>query len=221
MNTTLIMTALAGLITLAAFLYGVYFFFVRDTAQYCKILACAAGCRAISDIFTVIYGICFRGEATGVGVAVLGYFGSYLFLFSANYGQFDKLVDDGSKELKKYALFALAAPIAFTVCAVPLILQTAKSGPTAAVTGIAVFVPAIAASYYNLKHLLLPDMGFGFLRGMRVSNACALLLYAVDLARDYGRIADLPAADIISPLSGVCFAVLIAAAKRGYEKWWI
>ena len=42
-------------------------------------------------------------------ISELAYFGCYLFLLSANMGQFDSFVDDGRKEFNKYRLLALLA----------------------------------------------------------------------------------------------------------------
>ena len=69
------------------------------------------GCAMIGRLYGTLM-ILVNGEYyPGFNVGMLGIIGSFLFFFSANFGQVDSVVDDGSSKYIKARLIALAAPL--------------------------------------------------------------------------------------------------------------
>ena len=86
--------------------------------------------------------------------------------------QIDSLVDDGSKQFLKYRIISLSGIIAASVIYIFILFSTA---PTAEkVTDAVVFVSIAAASYFHIKHILIPDVDYGVVRCLRSYNTCAL-----------------------------------------------
>ena len=84
-----------------------------------------------------------------------------------------------------------------------------------------VWIPAVIAVYFNLKHAVIPDMDFGFIKALKPYNIFALLLCFFELicltARDYYLV---PLA-ISSVIFGVLCICTMVAAKKGVDKWTI
>ena len=73
------------------------------------------GCAMLGRLFaTLLYLV--NGELfDGFNVGMLGIIGSFLFFFSANFGQMDSIVDDGSPKFRKTRIIALAAPLTVAI----------------------------------------------------------------------------------------------------------
>ena len=216
-----IVIVLSDLILAAAVIYGVASFFLKKSPLYFRILTLATVCYAGTSVFRLLYRLCYREDFPGMGITLLGIFGCYLFLFSANYGQYDSLIDDRSPRFRKYRVFALAAPLA--VLSLLLVYTVGNAGHTTAVrnvmTGIG-FLPAVAASYYNFKHFIIPDMGFHFVRWVRRANLCALVIEVADIVRvllvaTVGAWAGAIAALVVS----ACFFAMLVLAGKGRQSW--
>ena len=111
MNQLLMYSNLAIFIcTAVSFTYGAIRFFKKRKALYLQMIVGGLGCMMLSRAFQFIT-ILTRGSfPSGFHIGMLGMAGGFLFFLSANYGQMDKLLDDGARENKKYRLFALIAP---------------------------------------------------------------------------------------------------------------
>ena len=95
--------------------YGFKTFFKPKKALYLKMITCGIVCLMFSRLFYVIY-LLTQGELNrGFDIGVFGIIGSFMFLFSANYGQMDGLVDDGSKEFVETRITALIAPMVIVI----------------------------------------------------------------------------------------------------------
>ena len=221
-SPSVIFSSAINIAELAAFAYGAMYFFTHRTPMYFKILICAVGCYAMSDVFCNLLNIFSRETHFCSGIATLGYFGCFLFMFSANYGEFDSLVDDKSPALRKYSAVALAAPLLFFGGGIVVFFRVLHvAGAWQAFIFFLPYIPASLASYFNFKHMIMPDMNFGFIKGVRRCNISALLLYAFKTASDIAYIADSTAVrGVLSALICVCLAVIAVSAKRGYVKCW-
>ena len=157
----------------------------------------------------------------GFTPAYLGRIGFFLFLLVASYGQMDRIVDDGSPKMKPSRLIALIAPI----CAVLLYLPNGLMEDLPLATKIAVllvWLPAVFAVYYNLKHAIIPDFDFGFIKAIKPYNILANCLAFAELccltAWDY--LYSAPLVIFSLAFAGLCIATIFAA-KKGAEKWTI
>ena len=152
-------------------------------------------------------------------LASLGIIGSLLFLFAANFGLMDAMGDDGSKEFRKYRLAALAAPIAVIALYLVFILLADTSVLEKSVSGaIAFFV--LLASYFNLKHLIIPDIDFGVIRSMRRMNLFALIYEFLCIAETITLSRNLEIGTlIVCILTGLTMPLIIIFLDQGVRKW--
>ena len=206
---------------IAAFIYGVVNVLVKKGASYFKFYVCAVGCYALAELLRLTYYLCYGEQAELTGMFSIGYFGCFLFALSACRKPFDSIVDDRSKILRKYRVAAICAPAVIAVLTVLsyMPVSTSLSGRAIAVI-VLLSLPKLAASYYNFKHLIMPDMDYGFIKNARLCNVFALLLYAVDSFYTYAAVAGNKALVLAGGVVlNICCIGLIAAAKRGMKLW--
>ena len=207
--------------TLFSFIYGVNKFFKKGKPLFLQSLTMAMGSHALGSIYHVCQTLTTETVLEGFTPAYLGRIGFFLFLIAASYGQMDRIVDDGSKKIRPTRYIALIAP----VCAILLYLPNGLMEDLPLPTKIAValvWLPAIFSVYYNLKHAIIPDLDFGFIKAIKPYNVLALCLGFAELlcltAWDYLYNTQLVIASVL--FAGLCVA-LIFAAKKGAEKWTI
>jgi hypothetical protein len=85
-----------------------------------------------------------------------------------------------------------------------------------------VWILAVFSVYYNLKHAIIPDMDFGFIKAIKPYNILATCLGFADLlcltAWSYLNHTLLVVTSVVFAV--LCVAMIIAA-KRGAERWTI
>ena len=206
---------LAG--SLTGFAYGVVVFLIKKTPLYAKMISGAVGCMMFGYLLAVIRRIT-GFEERSFQLDYLSYIGVFLFLLTANAGLMDGLVDDGNERVKKYRVFALAAPVVIVLMSLPIALSDIPTVLKFCCGAVTLF--AAAASYFNFKHAVIPDVEFGVIHCVRAYNWIALL-YAVLhtgilAARALGwEIAVL----ILSVLTCVDMILILPMVKRGIDKW--
>ena len=160
------------LIAAFAFVFGAVKLFRKKKPMYLQILTCAAGCFAIEQLSALVNLWCNVTAAVSIGM--LGIFGCNFFLLSANFGTLDKIVDDG-KDSKKAKVIAILAPVVMAVLAVFAFLAWKEKDLFGAVMWLLMLLPALPATYFNFKHILLPMDPFEFLRATKPCNIAALV----------------------------------------------
>ena len=181
----------------------------------------AMGCHALGSIYHLCQTLTTETVLEGFTPAYLGRIGFFLFLITASYGQMDRIVDDGSKKFRPARYIALLAPL----CAILLYLPSGLMEELPVVTKIAVllvWLPAMVSVYYNLKHSIIPDFDFGFIKAIKPYNILATCLGFAEMlcltAWDFLYSAPLVITSFI--FAGLCIAMMVAA-KKGAEKWTI
>ena len=106
-----------------------------------------------------------------------------------------------------------------TVLAVAAFLAWKDKDMFCAVTWLIMLLPALPASYFNLKHILLPMDSFEFLRATKPCNIAALTFYVVTAA--YGICSASAKGGILSVLMSLSVLALSLCAVKGAEKWGI
>ena len=146
--------------------------------------------------------------------------GSFLFLFSANYGQMDSLVDDGSKQFRKTRIIALIAPI--VMIAMWGVLASKGFTAKTAIIGIETLIIAMAA-YYHLKHIIIKDVDFGLIRVIRNYNILALVYAFLCMAEILIKSFHLSLVFVIIVYVLQCAVMLafVPVLERGVNKWTI
>ena len=219
MNLYLIANIIGFVCSLFGFIYGGIHYFRPRKATYAQMITLALGCNAFGRLFYIV-----RLLTTGfiTGSLQLGFFGiagSFMFFFSSNFGTLDSLLDDGSKTFRKYRLIAIAAPAAFIVMYVLFFLIADISLMWKILGGVLTFFSALS-TYFNLKHLIFPDVDFGVVKCIRPYNFLVLVYSAsvytecVGLSRDNGLLTI-----ICCIVSGIVSAAMMPFIVRGVKKW--
>jgi hypothetical protein len=205
--------------TMFSFIYGVIKFFKKGKPLFLQSITMAMGSHSLSSIYHVCQTLTTETVLEGFTPAYLGRIGFFLFFIAASYGQMDRIVDDGSKNLRPARFIALLAPL----CAILLYIPNGLMEDLPLSTKIAVllvWIPAIFSVYYNLKHAIIPNFDFGFIRAIKAYNILAVCLGFAELicltAWDYLYNTQLVISSVI--FAGLCVALIISANK-GAERW--
>ena len=205
--------------TLFSFIYGLNKFFKKGKPLFLQSITMAMGSHALGSIYHVCQTLTTETVLEGFTPAYLGRIGFFLFFIAASYGQMDRIVDDGSRKIRPARYIALIAPL----CAILLYLPNGLMEDLPLATKLSVmliWIPAIFSLYYNLKHAIIPDLDFGFVKAIKPYNVVAVLL-------GFAELLCLTAWDYLYPtqilITSVIFAVVCVAlmlvAKKGAEKW--
>lgn len=204
--------------TAIAFFYGLFRFSKKGVAMYFQLLTYAMGCFMLGKLFCVLCLLTINELPYPFNIGYFGYMGCFAFLFSANYGQIDSIVDDGGDEIKKARQLGFLAPIAMLIC-VGLAMFSGLSLNDKIIMFI-IYIPAFLGSYYNLKHFIAPDFDFLFLKAIRPCNIPVLLIYFFGIGRVYFEMKmQLELATICSVFMSIACIALILLAERGQKQW--
>lgn len=210
---------LSFLIAVGSFTWGSFALLKKKRPMYFRLFVFAAGCFALHQLSTIVSVWC--GIVPSMSIGAFSIFGAEFFLLSANFGTLDRLVDDG-QNTKKARQLSWLAPLGIAVLAVFEFLAWVKEDIFTAEMWVIIAIPAAAASYFNLKHLLLPTDAFGLLQATRYCNASALLFYLLTAAY---VIVSSTGRTVLSGLHLVMMSLAVfgmtVSAIKGSEKWGI
>ena len=221
MNLILIANIIICACAFAGFIYGIVKFFKPKKAVYAQMIALAVGCVAFGRLYQVVRLLTGGDMFNGFQLGVFGVVGSLLFLFSANFGAMDSLADDKTAKFKKYRIISFSAPVAALILYIFFIWFTdlPKSVKIASAL-VTVFV--MLASYFHLKHLILPDVDYGIIKCLKMYNLLALIYTFLCLAEmiviGLGNEIGILITDIM--IGAVQIGVVISV-ERGMKKWTI
>ena len=177
--------------------------------------------HALGSIYHLCQTLTSDKLVEGFTPAYLGRIGFFLFIITASYGQMDKIVDDGSPQMRPSRFIALIAPILAALLYIPNWIIYVVPIQTKVVYAM-VWIPAIFAVYFNLKHALIPNMDFGFIKAIKPYNVLTMCLCFSELivltAWDYYYMIPLAVSAVVFGVLCVCTMI---AAKKGAEKWTI
>lgn len=202
-----------------SFIYGIRRFFKKGKPLFLQSLTMAMGCHALGSLYHICQSLTRMTVPEGFTPAYLGHIGFFLFLLTASYGQMDRIIDDGTPPMRPARWLALLAPLAAVLLYLPNGLVAEVSVATK-VTYLLVWIPACVSVYFSLKHTIIPDMDFGFIKAIKPYNLMALIL-------SFGELLMMTAWDFLSPvpmaMSALFFGVFCVAtvitAERGVRKW--
>ena len=177
------------------------------------------GSHALGSIYHVCQTLTTETVLEGFTPAYLGRIGFFLFFIAASYGQMDRIVDDGSKKIRSTRYIALIAPLSAILLYLPNGLMEDLPTKTK-IAALLVWLPAIFSVYYNLKHAIIPDLDFGFIKAIKPYNVLAVCLGFSELlcltAWNYLYNTQLVITTVIFAV--LCVALMIVA-KKGAERW--
>ena len=204
---------------LAGFIYGGITFFRPRQALYALMITLSLGCITFGRLFNIVRLLTGGDLTDNIQLGFLGMIGSLMFFFSANYGTVDTLLDDRTKAFTKYRLIAFTAPAAAIVM-YALLFLLGDSPLLWIILGAVLTVFALPASYFNLKHLIFPDVDFGVVKCLRLYNFLVLLyslsvyIECVGLSRD-NEVLTL----ICCIFNGLITVAMMPSIVRGLKKW--
>lgn len=201
------------------FNYGLARFFRERKALYTRMIVFGIGSAMLGRLFETLSLFAFGEIPSGFHIGVLGIVSSFLFFYTANFGQMDSLVDDGSAKFRKYRMIGMIAPVVILILYI-LYLKNTEFGAGAIVRAIEAIVIALAA-YYHLKHLVIEDVDYGIIRSIRGYNLVALIyavlcmLEMILTASPYSIIWTV----IVDLLICVILLIFIPVLEKGVKKW--
>lgn len=207
--------------TLFSLIYGLKFFFKQGKPLCLQSITMAMASHAFSSIYHLCQTLTTETIVEGFTPAYLGRIGFFLFILTASYGQLDRIVDDGSSKMHRARMIALIAPFLAVLLYIPNALIEGVATATKVVYAF-VWIPAIIGVYFNLKHAIIPDFDFGFIKAIKPYNVFVLLLSFSELlcltAWDYYYPLQMAICAIMFGILCVCTMI---AARQGVEKWTI
>lgn len=204
---------------LVGFVCGETQFFRPKKALYAQMITLSLGCIAFGRLYNIIRLMTGGSITDSFQLGFLGMIGSLMFFFSSNFGTVDSLVDDRSKKFKKYRLIAFAAPVAAVLLYAGLILFGEVS-PLWKLQGAVLTLFVIPASYFNLKHLIFPDVDFGVVKCLRKHNLLALVYEVSIFFECYAMSHDNELITLICCcVTGLITALIMPTVVRGVKKW--
>ena len=183
-------------------------------------IACAIGCHVLSYLYDICELLTTGTLSEGFNIGYLGVIGCYLFLLSAGYSCMDGIIDDGTPIMNKSRKLAWIAPaVAIALFVVNFFADIPIDTKNCY---FFIWIPAATSSYYNLKHTIVPDMDFGFIKAIRPFNIAALAFTMLNLLHYTAwNYADWPILIITGTLVGISSVVMAIMAKRGVKRWTI
>ena len=207
------------LCALVGFNYGLARFFKERKALYTRMIVFGIGSAMLGRLFETLSLFAFGEMPSGFHIGVLGIVSSFLFFYTANFGQMDSLVDDGSAKFRKYRVIGMIAPVIILILYI-LYLRNSEFGAGAIVRAVEAIVIGLAA-YYHLKHLVIKDVDYGIIRSIRGYNLLALIyavlcmLEMILTASPYSIIWTV----IVDVLICVILLIFIPVLEKGVKKW--
>ena len=212
---SLALTVAAGV----GFGYGLFRFFRDESALYVRMIIFGVGCAMLGRLFETLLILVDGSLRSGFHVGMLGIIGSFLFFFSANFGQMDSIVDDGSKKFLKTRLISFVAPLVIIAVWVFIAINRGVNKTTIPLGVETLFIAL--ASYYHFKHLIIQDISFGLIKAIRSYNLLSLIYAVLCMAEMLVKSFNLPDFCIIT-VNSLQFVLLLAfvpVLERGVKKW--
>lgn len=215
-----IIELMAFAVSAAAFTYGAFYLFRREVPKYFRLYVCAAGCYMLEELWVIVNALFGNGGQDGlVTVRLFGFFGCLLFMLSANANEFDRVVDEGT-EARPRRLGLLAPAVLLGLYSLYAFSPANPNSRTSVVIGLLSISPALFASYFSLKHLLLPDDPMGFLNVTEDIDILTLFFYAANYLYPF---ADLCCPRLFMSVCDVLITLLLFAivicCRKGASRW--
>ena len=187
-----------------ALVYGFCVLISKKQPLFLKLSMATVGCLMLGYIFDICDYIVNVNDPEGYFIGYLGSIGSFLFLLTSSFGYMDGIVDDGSSQIKKYRYIALIGPAIAVALWIPNMIAE-----------VSVF-----SLYFNLKHAIIPDMGFGFVRAIRPFNLAAFSFALLQLIHlTVWNFCGLIPLLISGTVFGASCIVMVIMADKGVKKW--
>jgi len=221
LNLLLIVNIIVCVAAFAGFIYGGILFFRPKKALYAQMITLAMGVIGFGRLFLVIR-ILTGGEITeSFQLGFVGMFASFLFFFTANYGAVDSLIDDSVERSIWSKLATFLAPLGAIILYIVFFIVKDTSLMWRIFGGMLTINIALS-TYFNLKHLLSPDIDKGVITCLRPYNLLALIYAASVLVECIGLSSGNDVLAFVAGLiSAISIILIIPLIERGVKKWLI
>lgn len=205
--------------TLGCLIYGLRHFFKKGKPLFVQSLTMAMGSHALGSIYQLCVTITSEDVLEGFTPAYLGRIGFFLFIITASYGQLDRIIDDRSSKMRPSRFIALVAPACAGLLYIPNAIVDDVPVETK-VTYAVVWGAAMISVYFDFKHLIIPDLDFGFVKMIKPYNAFVICLSFAELfcLTAWTYLYGLPMLITSIVFSVFCICTIVSA-KKGVEKW--
>jgi hypothetical protein len=205
--------------TLFSLIYGLKHFFKKGKPLCLQSITMAMASHALGSVFHLCQMLTGTDLMEGFTPAYLGRIGFFLFILTASYGQLDRIVDDGSVTMRPARILALVAPLLAVLLYLPNVFLEDVPVSTKVVYAL-VWIPAVICVYFNLKHIIIPDLDFGFIKAIKPYNVFVLLLSYAELIcltawNDYKP----PLMAVTAVVFGALCVCAMVFARKGVAKW--
>lgn len=213
-----ILRLISFLISLSAIILGLTILSKNKIPMYFKFMAGMAFCHMLMELHTQASYICGNTNDSII-VKTLAIIGSVLFLFSAEYGLIDKIVDDGNTK-STIKLVSCTIPMILIFWYVVILTMGLENNCLKMICfGLIVLLMAFT-SYFNMKHLIMNEDEIGFLKSSRLCNIFEILYYFELEVLWVSEISGIRFfSEIVSLLLSVTVFALVLSAKSGAKKW--
>ena len=199
--------------------YGLYIMFTKKPPAYFKLVLFSMASQVFARIYFVVTLACYGGIPDAFNVGFIGFASFLLFLFFANYGQIDMLVDDRRNLITKYRVIPLIIPVAELILSV---ISGFADNVDFSITISYVVLSVLAglAGYLNMKHFIIPDVEDGIVRSIRGFNMIAIIMEILTLA-EIGLVCfNLSRLVIfVQIILGIIFVIVMPLLNREVRKW--
>lgn len=202
----------------AGFCFGALKYLKPKKPLYASMIVLGIGCVMIGRAY-IFLRMLTGLETMGIfHVGLLGTLGAFAFFFSANYGQVDSLVDGGEPRFMKYRIIAFSG-IA-VICALYIFVLISPASLTEKVTDGVIAAMIAAASYYHVKHIVIPDVDYGVVNCIRGYNVLAFI-YGILCMLEMIAAADRMNTMLIIVCAAECLVslLIVPVMDRGVQKW--
>ena len=199
-------------------LYGLFKYLGKHIAMFAILIIAAIGCFMLGHLYDTITLLIRHSIPSVFNIGMLAKIGGYSFLFSASYAQMDGLVDDKSRAMLKYRILSLAAPILIYATYLFAVFSNINTSEKIMPTVIVIF--AGLSSYYNFKHLIIPDIDLGIIASIRLYNLFALLsaiFYTAMLT--FNICGNFSISNIFGVLLATTYPCMVISVEKGRQKW--
>lgn len=207
--------------TLFSLIYGLKYFFKKGKPLFLQSITMAMASHLLGSIYHLCQSLATEELVEGFTPAYLGRIGFFLFIITASYGHLDRIVDDGTKKMSFARRVALIAPLVALLLYVPNAFVEDVPLDTKIVYAF-VWIPAVISVYFNLKHAIIPDLDFGFIKALKPYNILVLCLSFSELLclTEWNYYYPIPLAIAAISFGALSIATMIVA-RKGVAKWTI
>ena len=173
----------------------------------------------LSRVFYALSIASTGGIPATFNIGFLGYAATFLFFLLANIGQIDWLIDDRKSVKPLYRIIPAIVPAAELAVAI-IGLSLKYVTVSVRISFLVITVVAGFAGYFNLKHVIIPDVELGIVRAVRGYNLLAFAIGILSLAEIGFSVYGLNGLIIyVQILLGALYVAVIPVLTAEVKKW--